>query len=276
MPETDALVGPEDLTVSSSDEVRKYLEEKHWWLSVLQRDVRSTDMLEGDLRVDADFHTSAAAEARRLLASLGPEAQALTDLADIWTLARFKRVYTEDSSKGWPYLSAEESFSFRPYSKGFLAKKYTPKDRDKHFAKEGWLLMSTSGSVGELQFVTPMLEPYFLTHDLARIIPRSEVPDGIKRPIPAGYLCACLSTSILRSLLIPYGAVVRHLEASHLEGLPIPRLEEDQERRIHSMVKKAWELRDEANRLLDEATQTSEQLIKNKAAKKKVQGSSKA
>lgn len=269
MAETAAEVKPEYLPATSSEEVRKYLEAKQWLPLVRVREVRSGDLQMGGLRIDADYHTSAAAEARRLLASLGPSTTPLTKLADLWVLPRFKRIYTTDHAKGWPYLGAEESFSFRPRSKGALAKKYTPESRERHFAKEGWLLMTASGSVGEIQYATKLLEPYFLTHDLVRIIPHVKSKEGDPDPIPSGYLCACLSTPTLRSLVIPYGAVVRHIEPSHLSDIPIPRLEPSEEGQLDTMVKKAWGLRDEANKLLDEASQLTEQFIRNRASKAK-------
>lgn len=268
MPDTAAEFTPEGIPAVSSEEARKYLASKNWWPIVLQRDVASKDLSGGDLRFDADYHTSKAAEARKLLATFGADARPLIELADVWVLPRFKRVYTDDQTKGWPYLSAEESFAFRPGPKGYLAKKYTPKDRERHFSRPGWLLMTSSGTVGQLQYATRLLDPYFLTHDLARIIPREKNGNSF-RPILPGYLAACLSTPLMQSLVIPYGAVVRHIEPSHLNGILIPRLDDDEEKQVHSLVKKAWELRDEANRLLGEAIQTTEQLIRNRAEKRR-------
>lgn len=244
--------------------IREYLEKKSWWFEVPWGEVRSRHIGSKRLRLDADYYSASAIQSRSILGALSKTTEPLDSLAQVYTLGRFKRVYTRDPTKGHPYLQAEEVFAFRPTSEGNLAKKYAP-TAEGHFAKEGWLLMSSSGSVGNLIYVTKMMEKYFLTHDLARIIPREDV----QKPVSPGYLWAYLASPMFQAIVKPYGAVVPHIEAEHLQDLPVPRLSDGEEARIDSMVRKAWELRDEANRLLDEAVETTEELIRNRAAKVK-------
>ncbi len=244
--------------------IRAYLEKKEWWFAVPSGEVRARQITTGRLRLDADYYSEAAIVSRSTLASLSKITVPLDSLASVYTLPRFKRVYTRDPAKGFPYLAAERIFAFRPTSDGNLAKSYAPKVTG-HFAKEGWLLMSSSGTVGDLIYVTKMMEKYFLTHDLARIVPK----DDVENPVRPGYLWAYMASPTFQSIIKPYGAVVPHIEAEHLTGLPVPRLEPSDEEKIDEMVRRAWNLRDEANKLLDDAVETIETLVKNRAAKAK-------
>ncbi len=247
---------------ASKEEVRRFLLSKKWWFTIPIAEVRSSQVRYGRMRLDADYYEKAAMDSRKTLGTLSKETESLDSIAEVFTLPRFKRIYTRDPSHGYPYLRAEEVFAFRPYAEGSLARAHAPTARG-HFAKEGWLLMSSSGTVGEIVYTTKMMERFFLTHDLARIVPK----ENATKPILPGYLWAYLSSPICQALIKPYGAVVRHIEPEHLADLPIPRLDSSAEERIHEMVKKAWELRDEANRLMDEAISTAEEMVRNRAAK---------
>lgn len=249
---------------TTGDEVRKFLLTKKWWFVVPTTEVRSSKIRTDRMRLDADYYSKTAGDSRKTLGVLSDETELLGSLADVYTLGRFKRIYTRDQAHGYPYLRAEEVFSFRPHELGYLAQKYAPKAAG-HFAKEGWLLMSSSGTVGEIVYTTKMMERFFLTHDLARIVAKEDAD----KPVLPGYLWAYLSSPICQALIKPYGAVVQHIEPEHLTDLPVPRLEPPVEKRIHEMVDRAWKLRDEANRLLDEAVNTTEEMVRNRAEKAK-------
>jgi type I restriction enzyme, S subunit len=229
--------------------LRQRLVTKGWWFALPQSELDSEEIGAGAARLDAEFYTADTMAARTLLDSPKLKAEPLTALADIWVLGRFKRVYTSDPSKGAPYLSASEAFSFRPEKTRFLATEYFPNGGARHFAKRGWILLSTSGSVGRPLLVTSRLEPFILTHDLARII----VHPG--SGFLTGYVYAVLASPLGSAILRQnkYGSSVRHLEPSHIQTLPIPKISVREQQAVDRLVVKAYELRDEANLLLDEA-----------------------
>jgi type I restriction enzyme S subunit len=199
--------------------------------------VSSRWLRETTFRLDAGFYADEALAARRLIEESGYEFKPLEQLtSEIFNLSRFKRIYTSDPKQGWPYLSASDVLLFRPQA---------PRCARRHFVKEGWILVSCSGSVGRCVLATRRLEPYFLTHDLIRIVPS----------ILNGYLYAFLSSWLGQALLQKdqYGSTVQHLEPHHVEAVPIPLLPEEQQRWIHERVIEAYKLRDEANDLLDKA-----------------------
>ncbi|MDP3182657.1 MAG: restriction endonuclease subunit S [Desulfobaccales bacterium] len=203
---------------------------------------------EGDLRLDASFHADEAVRARHLLEESGFQLKNLgnPDVSqEIYNLYRFKRIYTSNPDIGYPYLSASETFMFRLQSNRWIARDKAPSPAERYFAKAGWILVSCSGTLGRCVLVTKRMEPYFLTHDLIRIIPS----------LPAGFIYAFLSTWLGQALMLKeeYGGTISHLEPSHLEKIPVPLLPDDKQQAIHKKITKAYYLRDEANELLDRA-----------------------
>lgn len=90
------------------------------------------------------------------------------------------------------------------------------------FVKEGWILMTCSGSVGDVVYVDKHLSQFVYTHDLIRIIPRNEDTQL--------YLFGFLSSKIGKTLSnhFKYGSVIQHLEAFHIQDIPVPILYEYQ------------------------------------------------
>ena len=222
--------------------------ERQWLVSIPLTTFPTHWLYQGEQRLDASYYANKTFAALRVVRECGFEVRQLEQVVtEVFILGRFRRVYAADKEAGWPYLSASEALTFRPTSDRWIAKDHAPKDAESHFARQGWILVSCSGSVGRAIVVTKRLEKFFLTHDLARIVP-------VQSP-PVGYLYAYLSSWIGQTLLSKdqYGSTVKHLEPHHIAGLPVPLLPEAEQRAIHDEVMRAYALRDEANDLLDEA-----------------------
>lgn len=232
----------------TSEELRQQYLESGWLVSIPITIIPSHWLYAGEQRLDGGFYSHEAVAAQRVVNDSGSKSQRLDKLVtDLFILGRFKRIYATDKNAGWQYLSASEALDFRPSSNEWLAKDHAPKYAERHFAKQGWLLVSSSGSVGRLVLVTKRLEKFFLTHDLIRIVPS---PD-----LPVGYLYAFLSTWIGQALIVKdqYGSAIKHLEPHHVASVSIPLIPDNEQRDIHEAILKAYDLRDEANELLDTA-----------------------
>jgi type I restriction enzyme S subunit len=85
------------------------------------------------------------------------------------------------------------------------------------------------------------MEGMACTEDVLRVIPDPE------KVLP-GYLYAYLSSKFGVPQVISgtYGAIIQHIEPQHIAGLPVPRLGEKLERRVHELVEEAAESRGEA------------------------------
>jgi type I restriction enzyme S subunit len=215
-----------------------------------------------DLRLDASYYASEAYEAERILLESGYPLEPMKKLAErIFNLPRFRRVWVQDPKHGYPYLSPTEVLYFKPLRERFISKR--KKDASKFFVKEGWILLTCSGAVGIPVYVTEPLTKYFLSHDIIRIVP--------KEGVYPGYLYAYLSTKIAKALIMrqEYGMTVPHIEPEHVESLPVPRLPNELEKKIHEKIVMAWQKRVEASKLEEEAIRELEELLTQPLVKRK-------
>lgn len=241
---------------TTSQELQSYEERRRqfikfgWWVSIPLSIVPSYWLSDGEQRMDGGYYAQDVIASKRLILDCGHEIKPLKDIvSDIFILGRFKRVYASNASSGWPYLSPSDAFDFRPISDKFIAPDHAPQEAKRHFAKEGWVLVSASGSVGRVLYTTKRLEKFFLTHDLIRVVPKIDYP--------IGYIYTFLSTWIGQALMNKdqYGSAIKHLEPHHISELPIPLLPNDVQLSIHHQIIDAYKMRDEANSLLDKATE---------------------
>lgn len=199
---------------------------------------------QGEARLDARFYAQEVFAARCIIEESGFKTKPLQELAtEIFYPARFKRIPSLPR-EGLLFLTAKELFFFRPQAKSFVSKDNTPSTC---ICRPGWLLVSRSGTVGRIALMTKRLANFAITDDAIRIVP--------KDPNITGYLYAFLSSSIGQPLITKdqYGSAIKHLEPHHLASLPVPLLPEAEQQAIHERVMEAYQLRDEANELLDKA-----------------------
>jgi len=114
---------------------------------------------------------------------------------------------------------------------------------DKYIIKEGWILVTCSGTVGRVFLATKFCDGWAATNHMTRIIPSDEVN--------AGYLTIFLQSSYALSQLEAsiYGGVVEEIgEAGELIGeilVPVPS--QSIQEKIGRIVVEAYEKKDEAN-----------------------------
>ena len=116
-------------------------------------------LYEGEQRLDGGYYTNEAFNAVRIVRDCGFEVQKMEQVAqDVFILGRFRRIYASDKTAGWPYLSASEALTFRPVSDRCIAKDHAPRKAKSHFAKQGWILVSCSGTIGRSVLATRRME----------------------------------------------------------------------------------------------------------------------
>jgi len=210
--------------------------------------IQLISILNSDLRLDARYYSSDVYKASTILNSCGYRLKPLSEVVEsVFHLPRFDRTFTDEEDKGFPYLSPTDLVMFKPLRKRFILKDI--KRPERFFVKEGWLLLTCSGAIGRAIYVTKSLEKYFITHDIIRIVPKS------KGEVLSGFLYAYLWSWIGNALLTKdqYGMTVKHIEPEHVRQLLVPILPKNIQRKIHEKIIKAWQLREEANRLEEQA-----------------------
>jgi hypothetical protein len=167
---------------------------------------------------------------------------------------RFRRYF---GANGTSYRSAEELFDLNaPVTKRVYAGLVD--NRDKYTLKAGWIIMACSGQVyglnGRVLLLTEAHDGIFGSHDLIRIIPQAD-------DIHTGYLLLVLSNPRYgRPMVIrnAYGTSIPHLDPVDVRDVPIPRFDTGIERRLGEMMVRVAELKAEADRLENEATELAE------------------
>ena len=87
--------------------------------------------------------------------------------------------------------------------------------------REGWLLTTRSGTLGEIVFVFPVIDNYAVSEDAIRIV-LDEDAEFTNR-----YLFAFLKSNIGRNSLLAgsYGSVILHLNEEYVGDIKVPLFE---------------------------------------------------
>jgi len=169
----------------------------------------------GDRRLDGEAYLTGGFGIRTQLQA-DFECQNLSTLAHVWQPNRLKGIQVSPAH-GKPFLTATQVFDLRPRPRKFLAPGRTPQFKSR-FVEPGWILVTCSGSVGD---VICSYTPHFdrvISHDLLRVVPFD--------PSLTGFIYTFLRTRFGRTMMrsTRYGSVVKHLEPEHLFDVPVPRI----------------------------------------------------
>lgn len=219
---------------------------------------RAAAFMAGRRRFEANYHHPQAAAILRRFKELDLRTEPLDDLAErIWWLTRFKRVFGDE---GMPYMSADELFSLNPtITKRVLAEQ--AENAEDYLVKSGWIVMACSGQTyglnGSVALAEKRYENYFFSHDIVRMIPRTD-------RIRPGYLYAALGHPRFgRPLVIrnAYGTSIPHLDPNDVAEIPVVRLGDSLENEVADRMEQAAELRSDADELENAIAERADRLI---------------
>lgn len=158
--------------------------------------------------------------------------------------ARLKRNYVESNyPNAVGFVGSSEMLNCYPKPVKFME----DADRTKELhVQYGDILISRSGTIGNLTFVGKTLEKLLVSEHAIRMECRS---------FP-GYVYAFLKSKTGQSLVRSniYGAVIQEIEPEHLATIPIPDAPTTIKARVDELIVGSYELRDVSNELIDEAT----------------------
>ncbi|MGB8897893.1 MAG: hypothetical protein WCC90_00940, partial [Methylocella sp.] len=140
----------------------------------------------------------------------------LSELARIWQPSRLKGIQVSPAY-GTPFLGATQVFDLRPMPRKYLALERTDNSVDR-FVTSGTILVTRSGSVGRATLAHRPHEGVLISDDLLRVQPLDNESWGWVY----AYLHAPQTRAMMKAA--QYGHIIKHLEVSHLNPLPVPRL----------------------------------------------------
>ena len=208
-------------------------------------------------RLDCGPYMSGAVEARMLIEK--GKYQPLKSLTGgysngIFKAPRLSPVYVEDPLSGHPYLSSTD-IQCNDLSRVPLISKRQASGLANYYVKRGMTLVTSSGETGRPVFTRQDMDGMMGSPHFMRIN-----PDGTK--IDPGYLYAFLSCEYGNNLITAgtYGSIIVAIEPEHIEDIPIPRLSNELETNVSSLIYAAEKLRVEANTAILQARQEFDKL----------------
>lgn len=203
------------------------------------------EVAENDYRLEASVYSNAGRQAKEDLEQCRWDIVHLGDkfIENAFYLGRFKRIYVE-AKDGVPFILPSQITEVYPKASKFISST-TDIDIESTRGKRGQVLLTRSGTIGIVSYVSKTLENQALSDDVIRIEAKAY----------SGYIYAYLKSRIGRLLINtnPYGAVIKHIEPEHLNHIPIPNPPPILKQAIHDLIEESFKLRDESNDLMDEA-----------------------
>ncbi|RZJ66762.1 MAG: restriction endonuclease subunit S [Flavobacterium sp.] len=167
-------------------------------------------------------------------------------IQDCFYGGRAKRNYVSRNTDGAVgFIGSSEMLFVNPRPIKFLSSNVINVEQFK--VKEGTILISRSGTIGNVTFVNKTLAKSLISEHAIRIIAKNN----------AGYMYAYFQTETGKTIVKSntFGAVVDQIEPQHFEKIVIPNSPEPIKKEIHNLVVESYNLRDQSNELIDKAEQ---------------------
>lgn len=205
------------------------------------------------LRLDATHYDRDAALALVALEASGFPLRPLSELADLVLPSMFTRVWASSSAFGRRYVNSTDLMGLFAIGESGAAPRYlsnaTKVNVDGLVLRTGWLLVTCSGTIGRVFYVSERMEGWVATHDLIRVIP--------KEPGLAGYLLSYLNCSVAQAQMLghTHGGQIDHITDRQLGSVLVPMLPDETIAAVHQQAIDACQQRENAmNALLGAST----------------------
>jgi type I restriction enzyme S subunit len=168
------------------------------------------------VRIEATYNTNAIENFYKEIKKLKVELKSIGDVSkEVFTPGIFKRLRTDKSENGIPFLSGSDLLSQMPQMNTFLSKKM--KNLDDYLLKEGWLAIQDSGTIGYVSYINKFIDGVSATNNLVRVIPN-------KKDNYNPYVYCFLKTEIGQQLLrsLEYGSVQKHIDTNQVSNFRVP------------------------------------------------------
>ena len=208
-------------------------------------------------RFDAYYFSNHNLFARKQFDCSNSELKRLGSVSEVFIPGIFKRLYTPDSSYGYPYITGADVFQLSPISDRYLMKSVA--EGYNLVLKKGMIVIQEAGQLGGLighsVMVGDYLDGFACTNNMIRV----QAADDID----SGYLYTLLASQYGVSLITreSAGSSIPHIEEQRISNLEIPWPERQEREAIGKLAIEARDLRDEACRLENDARALVEEAI---------------
>ena len=206
-----------------------------------------SEIIHAGMRFEASVFNLEAKQARELIKNCGFPVVSLLDKSLVETASypnRFKRNYVE-KDVGLPFILPSQISEIDPKpSKWIYGLK--SEDLDKLCARQWDLLLTRSGTIGQCSLANKSLDGKVMSDDLIRIVTQEKY---------RGYLYIFIKSKVGQLLLQTsnYGAVIQHIEPTHLAEIEVPVPSDEIVKKINTLVSAEFILVDQSNDLIHKA-----------------------
>lgn len=160
--------------------------------------------------------------------------------------SRLKRIYC-DKQYGEGFYLPSQMTDLYPIPEKHISR-LADCDMNELRLKQNTLLLTRSGTIGSISYVSKTLDGCVFSDDVIRV--------SFKKEYDLGYVYTYLKSKVGGLILQTngYGSVITHVEPDHLAEIPVPNAPIGLRQRIHNLIAHSYALRDESNELIDTAT----------------------
>lgn len=203
--------------------------------------IRINKALHSGWRIDPSLHLSEGAKVRSALANIPYELTTVSKCSSSIFLGNiFSRCFVKKPEFGVTYLSASDTVLADIETRRYLSKKQAAK-LDYLMLGKDWILVTCSGTLGNVTFTNSAFSGKIATHDLIRIIPSD---NKYKR----GCLYAFLSSKFgyYQITQSQFGGVVKHINDKQIGAILVPKFPEKFQLEVDNLIQESARLRVEA------------------------------
>lgn len=199
-------------------------------------------------RIDPNVHLSEGVQAREQLA-LSPYGLSTVgeNASKIFLGNIFSRVFVRDAEHGMPYLAASDTVLANIETGRYLSHKQVKILRNL-ILKKDWILITCSGTLGNVTYTNKTFENHIATHDLIRVVPNDN-------KVKKGSLYAFLSGKYGYNQITQsqFGGVVKHINDVQAKAILVPVFPESFQQEVDDLIQESARLREEAADALADA-----------------------
>lgn len=223
------------------------------WHSVKSSSIPVSVLFTGDRRMEAETYLSSGYGFRVAIESKSEGWVRFDKLATVDQPGRLKGILVSPAF-GQPFLAATQVFDVRPTPRKFLALEKMAGARA-CFVEDATILVTRSGSVGRSTLTHSAHQGMVISDDLLRV----KAIEHKNLGWVYAYLLAVQTRAMTKS--VHYGHIIKHLEASHIEALPIPTVGAETAAEFALSVERILQLRNKGHQLTLEAEKRFEKAI---------------
>lgn len=192
-------------------------------------------------RLDPSLHLSEGLKVREDLAKSPYGLLTINDVSEKVFLGNiFSRVFVKDKEHGKTYLAASDTVLSNIETGRYLSN--TQANQLKQlWLKKDWILVTCSGTLGNVTFTNKLFENKIATHDLIRIVPNdNHILKGVVYAFLAG------KYGYYQITQSQFGGVVKHTNDNAVGAIVIPQFQVDFQKKVDDLVLESARLREDA------------------------------